>query len=233
MAHRGASVLAPENTLAAFRRAIALGAGAVEIDVRRTRDGALVVLHDATLSRTTDAQHRLPGRDPWRVADLTYDEVAGLDAGSWHDRAYAGERVPLLREVLDLLHGTGTGLLLEVKAPASAPGIEADLHAELRSATGYLGDALWEQRLVVQSFDHDSMRRFKEQAPDVPVGLLGSPPRRRLPSSRPGPTRSTRGTARCARRTSTRCTTRVSPARCGPSTGPPTCSGRRRSGWTA
>ena len=181
VAHRGASVLAPENTLVAFRRAIALGASAVEIDVQRTRDGALVVLHDATLSRTTDAEFRLPGRGPWRVADLTYDEVATLDAGSWHDRAYAGERVPLLGEVLALLHGTGTGLLLEVKSPASAPGIEADLHAELRSAPRYLADALWEQRLVVQSFDHDSMRRFKEQSPDVPVGLLGAPPRRRLP----------------------------------------------------
>jgi glycerophosphoryl diester phosphodiesterase len=59
--------------------------------------------------------------------------------------------------------------------------IEADLHAELRAAPGYLADALWEQRLVVQSFDHVSMRRLKEHAPDVPVGLLGSPPRRRLP----------------------------------------------------
>ena len=181
MAHRGASVLAPENTLAAFAAAIALGSSAVEVDVQRTRDGALVVLHDPTLSRTTDAGVRLPGRGPWRVADLTYDEVAALDAGSWHGRAFAGERVPLLREVLDLLHGTGTGLLLEVKAPASAPGIEADLHAVLRSSPGYLADSLWERRLVVQSFDHDSMRRFKELASDVPVGLLGSPPRRRLP----------------------------------------------------
>jgi glycerophosphoryl diester phosphodiesterase len=180
VAHRGASVLAPENTLAAFRSAIALGSSAVEVDVQRTRDGALVVLHDATLSRTTDAGLRLPGRGPWRVADLTYDEVATLDAGSWHDRAFAGEGVPLLGEVLALLHGSGTGLLLEVKAPASAPGIEADLLAELRSAPGYLPDALWEQRLVVQSFDHVSMRRFKERAPDVPVGLLGAPPRRSL-----------------------------------------------------
>jgi glycerophosphoryl diester phosphodiesterase len=173
-------VIAPENTLAAVRTAIDLGATAVEVDVHRARDGALVVLHDCTLARTTDVQRQLPGRGPWRVADLTYDEIARLDAGSWHDPAYAGERVPLLRDVLELLRGTGTGLLLEVKMPELYPGIESDLINELRAVPGYLTAALWDRGLVVQSSDHRSMARFKQLAADVPVGLLGTLPRRRL-----------------------------------------------------
>ena len=170
VAHRGASGHAPENTLAAVRAAVAMGADHVEVDVHRTRDGALVVLHDATASRTTDARTRLPGRAPWRVADLTYDELRLLDAGGWHSPRHAGEPVPLLAEVVDLLAATGTGLLLEVKSPQLYPGIEADLAAEVRGVPG----------LVVQSFDHAAMARFKALAPEVPVGLLGAPPRRRL-----------------------------------------------------
>ena len=180
IAHRGASVIAPENTLAAVRAAVDVGATAVEVDVHRSRDGALVVLHDCTLARTTDVEQRLPGRGPWRVADLTYDEIACLDAGCWHDPAYAGERVPLLRDVLELLRGSGTGLLLEVKKPELYPGIEADLATELRTVPGYLAAALWNRSLVVQSFGHRSLARFKQLAADVPVGLLGTLPRRRL-----------------------------------------------------
>jgi glycerophosphoryl diester phosphodiesterase len=180
IAHRGASVIAPENTLAAVRAAIDLGATAVEIDVHRARDGALVVLHDCTLARTTDVERQLPARGPWWVGDLTYDEIARLDAGSWHDPAYAGERVPLLRDVLQLLRSTGTGLLLEVKKPELYPGIESDLTNELRAVPGYLPAALSDRGLVVQSFDHRSMARFKRLAADVPVGLLGTLPRRQL-----------------------------------------------------
>jgi glycerophosphoryl diester phosphodiesterase len=173
-------MIAPENTLAAVRAAIDVGATVVEVDVHRARDGALVVLHDCTLVRTTDVERQLPSKGPWRVADLTYDEIARLDAGSWHDPAYAGERVPLLRDVLQLLRGTGTGLLLEVKKPELYPGIESDLTNELRAVPGYLTAApLWDGGLGVQSFNHRSMARFKQLA-DVPVGLLGTLPRRQL-----------------------------------------------------
>jgi glycerophosphoryl diester phosphodiesterase len=81
--------------------------------------------------------------------------------------------VPLLGEVADLLAAAGTGLLLEVKSPQLYPGIEADLAAELPDLCRLPG-------LVVQSFDHTAMARLKTLAPDVPVGLLGAPPRRRL-----------------------------------------------------
>ena len=180
IAHRGDIAIAPENTLAAVRVAIDDGATAVEVDVHRTRDGALVVVHDCTLARTTDVERQLPGRGPWRIADLTYDEIVRLDAGGWHDPAYAGQRVPLLCEVLELVGGTGTGLLLELKKPELYPGVETDLAAELRAVPGFLNVALWDRRLVVQSFDHGAMARLKQGAADIPVGLLGALPRRRL-----------------------------------------------------
>jgi glycerophosphoryl diester phosphodiesterase len=82
IAHRGASAEAPENTLAAVRRAVELGADAVELDVQRSRDGALNVMHDTTLERTTSVRQAFPGRAPWRVADFNLDEIRRLDAGS-------------------------------------------------------------------------------------------------------------------------------------------------------
>ena len=104
IAHRGASAEAPENTLAAFRRAIELGANGVEFDVRLAADGVPVVIHDATLKRTASIDRR--------VADMTSTELARLDVGSWFNRhhghlaneAYALERIPTLERVLDFLH---------------------------------------------------------------------------------------------------------------------------------
>lgn len=166
IAHRGASGLAPENTLAAVRRAVADGADAVECDVHRTRDGALVVLHDPTLGRTTDAAAVLPGRGPWDVSELTLAELRRLDAGSWWGRQHTGEVVPTLEEWLTAvgpLHA-----LVEVKWPERYAGIEHDLDAVL---TG---------RVSVQSFDHAFLRRFKEVAGDASVGaLVGRRPWRR------------------------------------------------------
>jgi len=92
IAHRGASGTCPENTLAAFRHAVALGATMIELDVQLTRDGVVVVLHDDTLDRTTT------GRGPLHLATLA--EVERLDAGTWFDPRFAGERVPTLAAVL-------------------------------------------------------------------------------------------------------------------------------------
>lgn len=182
IAHRGASALAPENTLAAIRRAIELGCDLVEVDVQRTRDGALVLVHDVDLARTTDAAGVLPHRAPWRVADLTYAELARLDAGSWFSPTYAGEPIPTLEQAVDLLDRSGTGLQLEVKQPHLHPGIARDVLAALRFRNGYIDSAVRAGRLVVQSFDHDVMRDVAELEPAIPVGLLGHPPVRRLPA---------------------------------------------------
>jgi glycerophosphoryl diester phosphodiesterase len=170
IAHRGASGTSPENTVAAVRRAVAVGADAVECDVHRTRDGALVVVHDRHLRRTTDAMVRFPRRDPWRVRDFTMEEIRLLDAGSWFGPEYAGERVPTLAEWAVAV-GDRTRLLVEVKHPGRYSGIAHDLLAELR-CTPALHAAIATGRLTVQSFDHDWVASFRELAPENTVGLL-------------------------------------------------------------
>ncbi len=180
VAHRGASAEAPENTLAAVRRAVARDADHVELDVQRTRDGALVLLHDTTLARTTDVRRVFPRRAPWLVADFTADELARLDAGSWFSQDHAGQRVPVLEQVVEVLRHTRTGLLLELKATALHPGLARDVAVALRGIPGYVDGALADERLVVQSFDHEAMAEHKKLEPDVPVGLLGTPSRPEL-----------------------------------------------------
>ena len=173
VAHRGASADAPENTLAAARRAVELGADAIELDVQRSRDGALVVVHDTTLDRTTNVRQVFPGRAPWRVADFTHDELRRLDAGSWKAGRHAGERVPTLLEVLELIGAGSTSLQLELKAPGLYPGIVADLVTTLASAV---------PRVVVQSFDFAAMKDLKSRMPGLQVGLLGAPRSVNLPA---------------------------------------------------
>jgi glycerophosphoryl diester phosphodiesterase len=94
-AHRGGAARHPENTLAAFREAVRLGAHQIELDVRRTADGEAVVIHDETVDRTTDGRGR--------VDRLTLAELRRLDAGRWKGERFAGERVPTLREVLEIM----------------------------------------------------------------------------------------------------------------------------------
>ena len=180
VAHRGASAEAPENTLTAIRLALAQGVDAVEVDVQRTKDGALVVLHDASLARTTDVRHLLPRRSPWLVSDLTLDEVRRLDAGAWRGPSYAGERVPTLQEVVETVRSSRAGLLVEVKETGLHPGLALDVADALAAIPGYLADAVADRRLVVQSFDAAAMQDHKEREPSVPVGVLGTPTRAEL-----------------------------------------------------
>lgn len=181
VAHRGASWEAPENTLTAVRRAVDLGADKVEVDVQRSSDGALVLMHDTTLVRTTNVTKVFPGRAPWRVADFTLDELLRLDAGSWKSALFAGEVIPTLDQVIALLHDAGVGLLLELKEPELYPGIVDDLVATMREVPGYVSSAVAARRLVVQSFNFAVMKHHKTVAPAVPVGLLGAPARTNLP----------------------------------------------------
>ncbi|WP_049574068.1 glycerophosphodiester phosphodiesterase [Nonomuraea sp. SBT364] len=167
VAHRGASAYAPENTLAAFRLAAEQGADAFELDVQLTSDDQLILMHDTTLARTTDAERVFPGRAPWRVGDFTLEEIRELDAGSWFGRQFAGEPVPTLREALREMSGSGLGLLVEIKEPRLHRGIEVRAAGELRRS--------WPGPLIVQSFDRNSMRRFHDVMPEAPIGLLGTP----------------------------------------------------------
>lgn len=180
-AHRGASGYAPENTLAAADKADELGTVWVENDVQRTKDGALVVIHDTTLARTTDVEEVFPDRSPWKVSDFTLQEIRQLDAGSWFSEEYAGERVPTLRQFLHRLSWNRQKLLLEIKAPELYPGIERQILGELRR-TGWLSPYHVRHKLIVQSFAADSIRTVHERRPDVRTGFLGTPAVADLPS---------------------------------------------------
>jgi glycerophosphoryl diester phosphodiesterase len=154
VAHRGYSAVAPENTLPALAAAALAGATLIEFDVRTTADGVRVVIHDRTVDRTTDGTGN--------VGDLTLDEVRALDAGSWFSPAYAGVRVPLLAEVLDIL--LDSRLLLEIKPPATLEQVKVIL--------AMVADRGLLERTVVQSFDPEVVRLVREAAPDVRRGLL-------------------------------------------------------------
>ncbi|GAB1509918.1 glycerophosphodiester phosphodiesterase [Actinophytocola sp. KF-1] len=176
VAHRGASAHAPENTLAAMRLGVAMDADMVEIDVQRTADGGIVLMHDTTLIRTTDAEVLFPGRPSYDVSAFTLAEIRQLDAGEWFGPEFDGEKVPTLAEALAVLRGGDVGLLLEIKEPARYPGIEKQVARHL--------DRWWRtpappglaHRLVIQSFDWASMKRSHDLLPRIPHGLLGRVP---------------------------------------------------------
>ncbi len=110
ISHRGASGLAPENTLVAIQKAIDLEADVIEIDVYPSKDSIPVVIHDADLKRTTNGDGR--------ITELTAAEIAHLDAGSWFDKKFKGESVPTLEDVIELIDGQ-TKLLIEIKETGS------------------------------------------------------------------------------------------------------------------
>jgi glycerophosphoryl diester phosphodiesterase len=174
VAHRGASAYAPENTLAAVDRADEMGFSWVENDVQRTKDGALVVVHDATLARTTDVEQVFPDRAPWNVRDFTVAEIARLDAGSWFGTRYAGARVPTLEQYMRRLSRNHQKLVLEIKNPQLYPGIEQQTLKVLANE-GWLTPLHLRDRLVVQSFSPDTVRRVHELSPGVKTGFLGTP----------------------------------------------------------
>ncbi|MEU5881083.1 glycerophosphodiester phosphodiesterase family protein [Spirillospora sp. NPDC047279] len=173
IAHRGSSGVAPENTAAAIRAAIRQRADFVEIDVQRSKDGRLVNFHDCTLERTTDVLQRFPGRPSYRVSDFTWAELRTLDAGTWFDARYRGERIATVHDVVSQVRGR-TGLLAEISPCAhyQGTGLPDDLATALRAERGYVREASREGRLGVQSFVVGDARRFKGLMPEVPIGLL-------------------------------------------------------------
>lgn len=163
VAHRGASKVAPENTLAAFRAARASKADMYELDVQLTKDDKLVVIHDSTLERTTNVESVYPDRKPWRVRDFTLEEITKLDAGSWFSGQFAGERVPTLEQVLAAMKEGGTGLFLEVKSPSQNPDVARHLAAVMAQTPSFT---------VVQSFDWRFMQSLALKGMH---GILGTP----------------------------------------------------------
>lgn len=152
IAHRGASGYAPENTRAAFELAIEMGADAIETDVRLSADGHLVLVHDATVTRTTD------GGGP--VADHTLAELKALDAGGWFSGDFAGERIVTLAELIAEIVPR-IPVALEIKDQlATAQTIEAILTAGI------------EARVEVTSFLWPAVVEAKRLAPQLRIGFL-------------------------------------------------------------
>nr|WP_301172364.1 glycerophosphodiester phosphodiesterase [Brevibacillus nitrificans] len=162
IAHRGASGYAPENTMAAFRKAVKMKADYIEIDVQVTKDGHLVVIHDNTVDRTTDGTGK--------VGSFTLDEIRNLDAGSFFGPEFVGEPIPTFEEVLDEFRGK-TGILIELKSPELYPGVEKQVADALSDRNL---DKPKNEKIIVQSFNFDSMKTFHELLPKVPVGVLTS-----------------------------------------------------------
>jgi glycerophosphoryl diester phosphodiesterase len=155
-AHRGASHDAPENTLAAFKLGWAQGAAAVELDIWLTRDGKLICLHDADTRRTTGV--------PKKVAESTLAELRTLDAGTWKDAKWQGEKLPTLAEALAAIPA-GKRLVIEVKCGAEAlPELERELKASGRPAA----------QVVLISFQNAVCAGAKRLFPKIPVLYLSS-----------------------------------------------------------
>ncbi|MBA3039411.1 MAG: glycerophosphodiester phosphodiesterase [Alphaproteobacteria bacterium] len=153
--HRGHSIGAPENTLAAFRANHALGGTSIEIDTVLTADQQIVVIHDLTLERTTNGTGALK--------DKTAAEVALLDAGSWFSFAFAGERVPTLAETLALAHELDQVLEIEIKEK---------LHTEAytQALKTALADPRDLGRVMMISFDHAHLKAVKAAIPGLRTG---------------------------------------------------------------
>ncbi len=171
--HRGSPGQAPEETAASYERALAEGAQVLEADVQLTSDGRLVLVHDDTLARTTDVETVYPDRSPWRVGQFTLDEIKRLDAGSWFDSRYKGQRVATLQDLLRINRGRA-GLTLELKSPANSPGVATKLAQELNAAKLTDGATLKSgaYRVHVHSRDEAALREFHAAAPKVQLSYL-------------------------------------------------------------
>lgn len=155
IAHRGSSKEAPENTMAAFRLALEQGCDAIELDIHLSADRRVIVCHDATIDRTTDGTGA--------IVEMTAAQLQQYDAGSWFGATFAGERLPLLEEVLDLVPAS-IGINIEIKSHQH-PEVIGTVLALLESRNR-LGSVFF------SSFGHDCMVRLKQAAPSARVGLL-------------------------------------------------------------
>lgn len=163
VAHRGASELAPENTLASFRRAIADGAHAVELDARLTADGRVVAFHDRTLGRITGGKGRIEETDS--------ATIRAYSAGRWFNDSFAGERVPFLEEVLELTAGR-IGVNIELKFPTR----RSDPAPLVKRCAGIVRGFPFPESILVTSFHHRALEIQRRAAPETAIGVLVYPP---------------------------------------------------------
>ena len=188
IAHRGTRSLAPENTMAAARKALETGADMWELDVGMTADGELIVIHDNTLDRTSNVKEVFPYRSPWRVQDFTLDEMRRLDFGSWFNksdpfgqiksgivtrddmRSYAAEPAPLLDEALRFTLDNDWLVNIEIKDLSSTPGHKT----VVQKVIGLVESLGMASRVIVSSFNHDYLQLARILNPQLAIGALVS-----------------------------------------------------------
>jgi glycerophosphoryl diester phosphodiesterase len=157
-AHRGASGLAPENTMASILLALKLGADFSEIDVQETADGKIIVLHDSNLSRTTNQKGKI-----WK---LSFADIQNTDAGSWFSPDFSGEKIPTLESVVDLVIGK---MKLNIELKTNGHHIKlAERVVEIIERKNIF------DQCVVTSFDLEEVKKVKLLNPKIKTGLIFS-----------------------------------------------------------
>jgi glycerophosphoryl diester phosphodiesterase len=190
IAHRGARSLAPENTIEAARLGLNLGADLWELDVTASADGVLVVIHDDTLERTSNAAEVYPNRGPWAVHTFTLEELRRLDFGSWFNQKdpfgqiaagavslemqqrYVGLPIPTLEESLLFTKENDWRVNVEIKDASGTPA-DSDLPEKVAALIHEMGMS---ERVLISSFNHDYLRRMKSAAPELPTAALVETP---------------------------------------------------------
>ncbi|MGM7680559.1 glycerophosphodiester phosphodiesterase [Cytobacillus sp. Hm23] len=160
IAHRGASAYAPENTFAAFDKAVKMDADYIEVDVQMTKDSHLVIIHDLTVDRTTNGTGY--------VKNLTLTELQQLDAGSWFHTKYANQQIPTLSDVIEQ-YSRYIGIMIEIKNPSHYPGIEEKIVQLLQQ---YQNEQNMLQHIKVQSFNEASIVKFHSLLPSISSGII-------------------------------------------------------------
>ncbi|NMB53997.1 MAG: glycerophosphodiester phosphodiesterase [Leptolinea sp.] len=186
IAHRGARSLAPENTLAAARKALECGADLWECDVALTSDGVPVILHDESLRRTSNASSVYPNRKPWKLQTFTFEELQKLDFGSWflstdpfkqikngvlqpdELKAFVGEPILTLREALQFTKENHWQINVEIKDLRGIPGANSIVEA----VVGMIKEMRMEDQVWLSSFNHQYITRIKEISPEIKTGAL-------------------------------------------------------------
>jgi glycerophosphoryl diester phosphodiesterase len=190
IAHRGARSLAPENTIAAARKALELGADMWELDVGMTADGKLLVIHDSTLTRTSNAKEIFPKRRPWSLHEFTLEDLGRLDFGTWfidedpfgqiaagtvsptEAERYHGEAAPTLRQALGFTRDRNWRVNAEIKDLRGTPGDPQ----VVPKVVALLEELDMVDRVLVSSFNHRYLKEVRERNPGIVTGALVSKP---------------------------------------------------------
>ncbi len=190
IAHRGARSLAPENTIAAAKKALEIGADLWELDVAVTSDNELIVVHDDTLNRTCDVAEKFPKKIPWNVWDFTLEEVKTLDCGTWfintdpfeqiekgnvteaETNSYRGEKMPTLREAIAFTHENNWRVNIELKDQL----LDKFDHVIVEKTVALVEEFGMDdgKQVVISSFNHDYLKMVRDINPNIPVQVLTS-----------------------------------------------------------